>query len=77
MHCAHSLVNLLKLLYNCNKNMFSSLFLQYLFNTSHKYVLHNCNKKNGLSLDLSGLLSLDYRTSKCLLMLFFLKCQKP
>lgn len=70
---AHSLVYLLKILYICNKNMFSSLFFQYLFNTSHKYVLHNCNKKNGLSLYLSGLLSLDYRTSKYLLILFSAK----
>lgn len=69
---AHSLVYLLKILYICNKNMFSSLFFQYLFNTSHKYVLHNCNKKNGLSLyhRHCGLLSLDYRTSKCLLIFF-------
>lgn len=69
---AHSLVYLLKILYICNKNMFSSLFFQYLFNTSHKYVLHNCNKKNGLSLyhRHCGLLSLDYRTSKCLLIIF-------
>lgn len=56
--------------------MFSSLFLQYLFNTSHKYVLHNCNKKNGLSLDLSGLLSLDYRTSKCPIDTFLSKMPK-